>query len=160
MQLSAWNDSTASVSGGKGTTYSRESRGYVKKRTTPEDDYDRLAERIWRRGGGRIKNQADFISVFDSYMRESDQKSNKSLIQGVFERIQKKHPKVSSSLFTEKARVEAFVKAGGKPSAAEFNVLRLSKGRRVYARRTKLVDRWGIERVVFRDKKGRFVPKK
>lgn len=161
MQLATtnWTDSTASVTGGKGTTYER--GGYVKKRVTPEDDYRRLAERVWRRGkqdGLVIKTKADFLSVYQSYMRNAPNRNDESLRDNVFGEVQKRHPGVSSSVKTSKERVEVFYEAGAKPSAAEFNVLGKSGGRTVYARRTvvKFVKR-GVVRVVFRDKKGRFV---
>ena len=161
MQLSnPWIDSTASVSGGKGTTYDRRSRKQVKKRVTPEEDYDRLAERVWQRGGGKIKNKADYMSVYAGYMRDSGQKDNVDLREGVFGRIQKRHD-VSSSIVTKKERVEIFNKAGMRPSDKEFTFLGVSKGKPVYARSTRVrrVLKTGEVRnpVVFRDKKGRFV---
>ena len=163
MQEMMWRDSTASVSGGKGTSFDRGTGRYekkskpsrTKKRVTPEDDYDRLAERIWRRGRGKIKNKADFISVYETYMNDSNVKGNAGIRESVFDRVQAKH-KVSSSIVTKKERVDAFREVARKPGSAEFEFLGLSRGRRVYARRTVLV-RGGRQRVTYRDKKGRFV---
>ena len=164
-QLSTWNDSTASVSGGRDTTFSDDEGRFVskkdkklkaRKRTTSEEDYQRLAERVWRRGRGKIKNKADFISVYEGYMVNSSVKGDSDLRESVFGSIQKSHSGVSSSIVTKKERVKAFVGAGKKPSAAEFEFPGVQKGRRVYSRRTKF--RRGVrEFTVYRDKKGRFV---
>ena len=162
MQEMMWRDSTASVSGGKGTTFQR-GKGYVKKRVTPDEDYDRLAERVWRRAdqkGIKIHNQADFISVFETYMKDSNVKGNTTLRDNVFKKIQARHD-VSSSLFTSKERVEVFVKVAEKPGPKEFTYAGTRKGARVFARRTtyRKVLRDGTVKnpIVFRDKKGRFV---
>jgi len=163
MQLTEpWVDSTASVTGGRGTSYDRTRKKYgkVKKRVTPEEDYDRLAERIWQRGRGKIRNKADFISVYAGYMRDSGQRDNAALREGVFGRIQKRHD-VSSSIVTKKDRVDIFNQAGMRPSSAEFSFLGVVKGKPVYARsmRIKRVLKDGSVKspVVYRDKKGRFV---
>jgi len=63
---------------------------------------------------------------------------------------------VSSSVKTKRERMEVFVRAGEKPSPKEFSVVGKSKGRTVFARRTKYLSK-GKEITIFRDKKGRFV---
>ena len=126
----------------------------VTKRTTPEDDYDRLAERVWQRGRGKIKNKADFIAVYDTYMKESNIPRDRGVREKVFGRIQRQH-KVSPAIQITKKRLGVFVKAGEKPSPAEFNILGTSKGRRVYVRRT-IIKYKGSSKTVYRDKKGRF----
>ena len=130
----------------------------VKKRKTLEDDIERLQERIWRRGRGKIKNKADFLAVYRSYLKDNDAKANVALQESVFSNMQSKHKGISSAVTTKKERAKAFVKAGQKPSAAEFDTIGYQKrgGRQVYARRTKYRYK-NREVIVFRDKKGRFV---
>lgn len=129
-------------------------------RKTPEDDYERLAERIWKRGRGKIKNKADFVSVYTSYLKDVDAKDNKALREAVFGKLQSDHPKVSSSLVSKKERVEVFVEAGKRPSPGEFKFQGFIRGRQVAVRRTKYRRVYAsgrvVEPVVYRDRKGRF----
>ena len=126
------------------------------KRKTPEDDIDRLAERIWQRGRGKIHNKADFLAVYSSYLKDNQARDNIELSEGAFKSIQRSHKNVSSSVKTKRERMEVFVRAGEKPSPKEFSVVGKSKGRTVFARRTKYLSK-GKEITIFRDKKGRFV---
>ena len=127
----------------------------MRKRKTLEDDFERLAERIWQRGRGKIKNKADFIAVYNSYLRESGAKDNIELREKTFNTITKRH-KISPAITTTKERAKVFVKAGNKPSKQEFDTLGTIKGRRVYARETR-TKRNGKEFRAFRDERGRFV---
>lgn len=129
----------------------------AKKRITPDEDLDRLAERVWRRGRGKIRNKADFIAVYEGYMGGSNVRGRDDVREGTFEKLAKKHPKVKREVFTKRERVEAFVSAGRKPAPSEFDFPGVIKGRRVFARRTKFKKPGGGEQTVFRDKKGRFV---
>jgi len=128
----------------------------MEKRTTDETDYIRLAERIWNRGRGRIRTKADFISVYNIYMKDSTISGNNEVREKVFSKIQSRHKSVSGSLFTTKKRVHAFAKGGAVPSRKEFDELGEQKGRTVQARRTVIKFR-GVTRYIYRDAKGRFV---
>lgn len=130
----------------------------VKQRKTPEEDVDRLQERIWRRGRGKIKNKADFLSVYYGYMKNSPQKNDVDLQDKVFGNMQQRHKGLSSDIVGKRDRLKLFKRAGKTPSAKEFNTIGYQKkgGRQVYARRT--VYKYKSRQItVFRDKKGRFV---
>lgn len=139
----------------------------VLRRKTPEDDIDRLAERIWQRGRGRIRNKADFLSVYSAYLYDNQARDNRDLRDAVFGRLRKKHPKVSTVVVTRRDRVEAFREAGMRPAASEFSFVGKVRGKTVYARRGKVRRAYKVkgepyrvvfrEFVVYRDKKGRFV---
>lgn len=132
----------------------------ISLRTTPEDDIDRLAERVWRRGKGKIQNRADFNRVYDTYMSEKTAHgagSNTELKDSVFKSLQRSHRSVSSSTATTQKRLKVFGEVAKRPSDLEFNVLGKVKGRTVYARATRIKRKDGREPVVYRDRKGHFV---
>ena len=128
----------------------------MRKRKTIEDDIDRLEERIWRRGRGKIRNQADFIGVYDSYLKDSSAGLDQKLRNKVFSRMRQKHKGISAKVKINAERMELFELAGTIPSKKEFDIIGSQKGRKVYARRTKFKFK-DKERTVFRDSKGRFV---
>jgi len=128
----------------------------IKKRITKEEDIDRLAERVWNKGRKNIRNKADYYSVWDGYFKDNVGGDNKELRDRVFEKMQRRHPKVSSSIDTKKDRVKVFREAGSTPLPADFSFRGLSAGRPVSARKTWMVVK-GVRKVVFRDKLGRFV---
>ena len=127
-----------------------------RQKETYDDDIDRLAERIWTRGRGKIKNKADFLSVYNGYMRDTGQLRNKELQEKVFDSIRGTHD-VSSAITTKKERVKVFREAGTKPSPAEFDTAGSVGGKIVKVRLTHYHHKKFNRQVwVYRDKKGRF----
>lgn len=128
-----------------------------KKRVTPEEDFMRLAERVWRYGRGKIRNKADFLGVYNGYMRGSPERNNVELREATFEELQRKH-KVSSSVGTTRKRMRVFSAAGKHVPVVEFEYWGSIKNKgadsshQVKVRRTKLPS----GRVVYRDRRGRF----
>jgi len=128
----------------------------MKKRVTPEEDIDRLEERIWRRGRGKIETQDDFIQVYSGYLKDSQSKDNSQLRKKVFERMKQKHPQVSNKSGMSKERKDIFLTAGQRASKKEYDTIGFQKGRQVYVRRTKYKKKDGREITIYRDSKGRF----
>jgi len=136
----------------------------AKKRVTPEDDFTRLAEKIWTMGRSNITNRTDFNSVYDSFM--SDVGHSDKMKDKVFEKIQQKHKTVKDVRGRNKARSQVFKQFGEQPvrskkQGIKFNTLALQgkHGKVVWARKTRVKIR-GKERVVLRDSKGQFVKAK
>lgn len=133
----------------------------VTKRITPEDDVNRLAERLWERSRGKMQTRTDFDTVFDTYLTQDGQdltpRQKRTLRQQVFDSIRRKHKNVKDRRVKNEERERVFEAAAVKPSPKEFDTLGTSGGRRVYARRTILRFKDGTQRVVYRDRKGRFV---
>jgi len=128
----------------------------VRKRKTIEDDYERLAERIHQRGRGKIRNKADFLSVYDSYMKDSGARNNIDLRNKSFNLYKTQHPKVTGSLVSNKERVKVFRQAGSKPSKEEFDIVGRVNGRTTYIRETRIKLANGRVKRIYRDTKGRF----
>ncbi len=79
------------------------------KRTTPEDDVERLSERVWRDAGGTIRDKATFDSAFDSYMDgDLNPKQDKQLRNRTFDKVISNHPSVSRRSIHADARGKDF----------------------------------------------------
>lgn len=132
------------------------------KRATPEDDIDRLAERIWMRGRGKIYNRDDFDAVFDGYLTQGDKRltpeQRTELRNRTFNKLQKRHSGVSSSRGKDTPqRKKLFKSAGRVPSKGEYSHPGKVRGRTVFLRRTIIVyKKTGKQATVYRDDKGRF----
>lgn len=130
-----------------------------KKRATPEDDVNRLAERIWQRGRGKITTIEDFNAVYDSYMTSQGQSltaEQKGLLKKkVYKRVVTKHH-LDVRHGKNKQRQALFARAGLKPSPAEFSILGRARKRTVYLRRTHYTTKRGKYVTAYRDQKGRF----
>lgn len=132
------------------------------KRTTPEDDIDRLAERVWQRGRGKIRNRDDFDAVFDSYLTQGGKGLTKQqrldLRDSTFSKIQKRHSGVSSERGKDTSqRKELFASAGRVPSREEYVHPGKVGKRTAFLRRTIITfKKSGKQRTVYRDSKGHF----
>ena len=128
---------------------------------TPEDDYNRLAERIWNRGRGRIRTREDYDAVFSTYMKDSrlHGQTALSVSDRVFRKVERKHglEKYRGMTRTEDAaqREIALGKLAAMPSKNEFEFRGYSGKRQAYLRRTVFEYR-GRTVTVYRDSKGRF----
>lgn len=130
----------------------------VKDRKTPEDDIERLAERVWDRGREKIQDRSDFEAVFLGYMvNEGRASKSKKLRDAVFNKIVELHPgKVfKGRLHANGEREKVFSKLAVKPTQQEFDTFGFVKGRVVKVRQTHYYAQ-GRRRVVFRDIRGRF----
>ena len=132
------------------------------KRTTPEDDINRLAERIWQRGRGKIRNRDDFDAVFDSYLTQGgkglSKQQRQDLKDSTFKKIQKRHSGVSAERGKDTTqRKELFASAGRVPSKEEYSIPGKVGKRTVFLRRTIITfKKSGKQRTVYRDSKGHF----
>lgn len=149
-------------------------------RHTPEDDVNRLAERLYNRSGKKMATSHDFDVMYDAYMTQQGAKLNKeqdtTLRNKVFDRLQKHHKLTRSAGGTNKERDKLLEKAAITPSKSEFSdkgyeggklieintvVTKDGKqygyvgGRITSLRRTTVVDKQGNTRVVWVDMKGR-----
>jgi len=78
------------------------------KRFTPEEDVDRLAERVFRDSGQSIEDEEMFNLAFDSYLGEVElnKLQNTTLRKKVFDSMRASHPEIMKG--------SLFKKAGGK----------------------------------------------
>lgn len=138
------------------------------KRATPEDDVDRLAERIWERGRDKIQSLDDYNGVFASYLTQNGQdlsfKQKRTLRLGVLDSLKKNQKGFAKKLKQEKevqtkkekeARRELIFEAGRTPTPGEFKHVGRIKNKTVFVRRTSMTVKDKL-RVVYRDERGRF----
>jgi len=128
-------------------------------RKTPEEDVDRLAERIWRHGNGNIKDINTFEEVFKSYMPVGlSYKQQQALKKETFKAIRNKHSNVSEKRVTKIPKTEKVLER------RKFVFRGYSKGKLVDATQTYVVytnKKTGQQKkmIRYRDRKGRFVRK-
>lgn len=82
------------------------------KRFTPEEDVNRLAERVFRDSGQNIQDKEMFDLAFNDYMSDIDmsEKQDTVLRKKVFDKMRSSHPEISSQSFFKKAGGKSFVK--------------------------------------------------
>ena len=152
---------------------------------TPEDDSDRLAERIWNEYGDKIEDVDSFNEYFDKYMTrdfEEDltNRQDKILRKEVFESIREKHKSViEEQLIVKKGRPrKKFPKVEGKKivdgdreagiiidrrKKQKFTYKRYVKNADVRARKETLtftIKKKEYTRIIYRDRFGRFTSEK
>ena len=124
----------------------------MRKRTTPEDDIDRLVERVERHAKGRIKDRGTFDHYFSSYMPGNlSNKQQKTLANNVFNKIRKRNPQISS-------KKKILVQKKKKIATTAYTLRGMSKGRIVDVHQTYITIK-GKRMVRYRDRKGRFASK-
>ena len=135
------------------------------KRETPEEDVERLAEKIWNESKGDIADIDSFNEYFDEYMGDLKGDTGTKLRKKVFTKVMDEH----KSVVAERLKP----KAGRPPKEAEiledkrvkpkFIYLRYVKHKIVYAKKEKLIykiKKKEITRVIYRDRLGRFTSSK
>lgn len=130
------------------------SRRKRRRRVTPEDDYVRLAERLWNYSAGSIKDEDTFDRAYDSYMGEFAGK-NKELKKKVFKKLTESHTDVLRTRGTKKRELTRREQVELKQKKYNYDYPAYSKFRVVYARKTSVTIR-GKKRVVYRDRNGRY----
>ena len=103
----------------------------VRPRKTPEEDYERLAERIWLKGRKKIKNKADYLAVYVGYMKDTGKENSKSLREKVWQKLKIKHD-LSDSVRTSEERMKVFNRAGR--SKQDYDV-KIIDGRTTYVKK-------------------------
>ena len=126
----------------------------VKKRVTLPEDVDRLAEQLLNKQGELIDDRRSYDIQYSIFMQEGglEGKRNTILRDKVFKQITIIKPEIEPEV--RKKVTKKLV----KPKPAKFEITARSKGRIVFARRTKLTRR-GKQFTFLRDKKGRFAKK-
>lgn len=123
------------------------------KRFTPEEDVDRLSERVWNWAHGNIADKEDFDAVFDDYMGEMNHKQETKLRSEVWEKLSGKRR------LRQKPKRRHKVRKTEKRPTHKFKSVGKVKRKVVYARRDYVFIK-GKKRTIFRDKQGRFVSTK
>ena len=124
----------------------------TKKRFTPEEDFKRLAERIWSNKRGKIIDEKSFNKEFDNYLEESPKaRSDKLLRSKVFSELQNHHTSVK---YGRKSLVKT-----RRATIIRYEFTGFVKGKEVKARESRFKIK-GKTVLRLRDAKGRFVKRK
>ena len=135
------------------------------KRETPEEDIERLSERIWNEYGAEIEDIDSFNKYFNKYMGTMSEKQKSKLRVSVFKEISEEHKSVVREVLKPKkgrpkTETEILEDKRVKP---KFTYLRYSKNKVVYAREDKVtykIKKKEIIRTIYRDRFGRFTSSK
>ena len=135
------------------------------KRETPEEDVERLAEKIYNESRGNIVDIDSFNEQFDEYMGELKGNTGTTLRKKVFTKMIDEHKSiVAERLHPKKGRPKKETEIlEDKRVKPKFVYLRYSKNKVVYAREEKLVykiKKKEIKRIIYRDRFGRFTSSK
>lgn len=86
----------------------------ARRRLTPDEDVERLSERIWHDAQGRIRDMDSFDDAFDEYMLEGipklTPKQDTQLRSRAFGFIRENHPEVSKLRLFRKAKGKDFAR--------------------------------------------------
>ena len=130
-------------------------------RVTPEDDVERLAERIWNEYGNEIEDIDSFNKYFNKYMGTMNEKQESKLRKSVFKKVSEEHKSVVEERLHPKAG-RTPKEAGileDKRKKREYTHLRYVKNKVVYASEETLTYKLKtkkITRIIYRDRFGRF----
>lgn len=131
------------------------------KRETPEDDVERLAEKIYNEYGNKIEDIDSFNKYFNKYMGTMKGATGTKLRKKVFENMIETHPLIIPKITpTSKKEVKKLPIEKVKP---KFQYLRYVKNKIVYARKETLIykiKKKEITRIIYRGKLGRFTSSK
>lgn len=136
----------------------------AKRRKTPEEDFERLAERMYnQRFAGQISDRETFEKAWKSYFQGGESLKNKKLKENVFRILKDKYDVFKGDVSLERKQLREDVKAikGEKTAPSkkikhEFDFVGTERGRVVYARQIK-INFMGKQAVRFIDEKGRYV---
>lgn len=131
------------------------------KRETPEEDVERLAEKIYNEARGKIIDEDNFDEQFNKYMGTIKGATGTKLRKKVFENMIETHPLITPKITpTPKKEVKKLPIERVKP---KFQYLRYVKNKIVYARKETLIykiKKKEITRLIYRDRFGRFTSTK
>lgn len=158
----------------------------VIRRKTPEDDPERLAERVYRFSKGKIIDRATFNLWWREYMGDDTTGNQRNLKENTFKALARKKGFTKQNIFKQaggknlrqdqrtRARIvtrdpKKYIKMGAQkadlygldtpnagPRKTRFTLIGRSRKKVVYARKT-YVQIKGVKVVRHRDKRGRFV---
>ena len=152
-----------------------------KVRITPEEDFDRLAERIWKDYGDDIEDIDSYNTAFDEFFNlqvgeKPSPKQNTILRKEVFKSLENKHPSVvEEHLYPSKGRPKKAEHFEDKRKAKHFIYIgyiydkQTHISKKVFTRKetlTYLTKKKGEiifterKREILRDRLGRFTSKK
>jgi hypothetical protein len=132
----------------------------AKRRKTPEDDFERLAERMYsQRFAGQISDKETFDNAWNSYFKGEHPKA--SLKKRVFETLVDKYDVSPERVSPERKELRKAVKKVKKEKISrakpdEFEFIGRQRGRVAYARRIEIIF-MGKTAVRFIDAKGHYV---
>lgn len=134
------------------------------KRTTPPEDYNRFAEWLRNRYGKQIKDRESFDKLFEFTLDKKDlTKKEKSFQKEVWNVMKSKHnlPEVSEveTIKRGKAGIKERKITDKQRIKRKLELIGRIKQKTVYVSE-ELVNNQGYERIVYRDRTGRFASRK
>ncbi|MDD5059409.1 MAG: hypothetical protein PHQ60_16250 [Sideroxydans sp.] len=133
------------------------------KRTTDQEDYNRFARNIYGIYGDEIQDIDSYDRAFDDYMGEDLQGGqDRELRKGGFEALKKMHPSIVQEYSADVKKIDKRKQRKVIKPKGEYVYIAYAGDKVVYARQDKVIYHYkkGMEsRIVYRDRKGRFVRK-